>query len=93
MIGRVETAQLLVKPKLRGVFHELGFYASAAVGVAVAADASEDRTAEKEDAVVFLDGLGRDAAPAPEAMRDVVVLTEELEIERVLVEGRARVVG
>jgi hemolysin III len=28
----VETAQRLVKPKLRGVFHELGFYAAVAVG-------------------------------------------------------------
>jgi hemolysin III len=31
----VETTQQLVKPKLRGVFHELGFYAAAAVGVLV----------------------------------------------------------
>jgi hemolysin III len=35
MIDEMETAQQLVKPKLRGVFHELGFYAAAAVGVVV----------------------------------------------------------
>ena len=29
----MELAQPLVKPKLRGVFHEIGFYAAAAVGV------------------------------------------------------------
>jgi hemolysin III len=39
----VETAQLLVKPKLRGVFHELGFYAAAAVGVAVVGTADPGR--------------------------------------------------
>ena len=31
----METAQQLVKPKLRGVFHELGFYAAVVVGVVV----------------------------------------------------------
>ena len=31
--GAVEAAQRLVKPKLRGVFHELAFYAAVAVGV------------------------------------------------------------
>jgi len=31
--GGVVAAQRLVKPKLRGVFHEIGFYAAAAVGV------------------------------------------------------------
>jgi len=31
----VETTQQLVKPRLRGVFHELGFYAAAAVGILV----------------------------------------------------------
>jgi hemolysin III len=37
MIEAMETTQQeqLVKPKLRGVFHELGFYAAAAVGVVV----------------------------------------------------------
>jgi len=29
----VEATQRLVKPKLRGVFHEIGFYAAAAVGI------------------------------------------------------------
>jgi hemolysin III len=29
----MEAAQRLVKPKLRGVFHEIGFYAAAAIGV------------------------------------------------------------
>jgi len=29
----VEAAQRRVKPKLRGVFHEIGFYAAAAIGV------------------------------------------------------------
>lgn len=37
------TAQLLVKPRLRGVFHELGFYAAAAVGVVVVATADPGR--------------------------------------------------
>jgi hypothetical protein len=32
-IGEVESAQRLVKPRLRGVFHEIGFYAAAAIGV------------------------------------------------------------
>jgi hemolysin III len=32
-MGGVEGAQRLVKPKLRGVFHEVGFYAACAVGV------------------------------------------------------------
>lgn len=47
MIRCVETAQRLVKPKLRGVFHELGFYAAAAVGVVVVvtADPGRARTA------------------------------------------------
>ena len=31
----VETAQGLMKPRLRGVFHELGFYAAVATGVVV----------------------------------------------------------
>ena len=31
----METTQQLVKPRLRGVFHELGFYAAAAVGILV----------------------------------------------------------
>jgi hemolysin III len=39
----VETTQRLVKPKLRGVFHELGFYAAAAVGVAVGVTAEPGR--------------------------------------------------
>jgi hemolysin III len=43
MIERVETAQRLVKPKLRGVFHELGFYAAVAVGVLVVVTADPGR--------------------------------------------------
>jgi hemolysin III len=39
----VETAQLLVKPRLRGVFHELGFYAAAAVGIIVVVTADPGR--------------------------------------------------
>jgi hemolysin III len=39
----VETAQQLVKPKLRGVFHELGFYAAIAVGVVVVVTAEPGR--------------------------------------------------
>ena len=39
----METAQLLVKPKLRGVFHELGFYAAVAVGVIVVLTADPGR--------------------------------------------------
>jgi hemolysin III len=39
----METAPPLVKPKLRGVFHELGFYAAAAVGVVVVLTAEPGR--------------------------------------------------
>jgi hemolysin III len=39
----VGTAQPLVKPRLRGVFHELGFYAAAAVGVVVVVTADPGR--------------------------------------------------
>ena len=51
MIEAVETTQQRVKPKLRGVFHELGFYAAAATGVVVGvtADPGRARTA----AVIF----------------------------------------
>jgi len=43
----VETAQRLVKPKLRGVFHEIGFYVASGTGVAlvVTADPGRARTA------------------------------------------------
>jgi hemolysin III len=43
----VDVAQRLVKPKLRGVFHELAFYAAAAVGVIliVTAEPGRARTA------------------------------------------------
>jgi hemolysin III len=46
-VAEVEAAQRLVKPKLRGVFHELGFYAAAAIGVVlvVTADPGRARTA------------------------------------------------
>src|SRR4051812_29576963 len=43
MIRSVETAPRLAKPRLRGVFHELGFYAAAAVGVAVVVTAEPGR--------------------------------------------------
>jgi hemolysin III len=43
MIEAVETAPQLVKPKLRGVFHELGFYAAVAVGVVVVVTAEPGR--------------------------------------------------
>lgn len=39
----MEKAQLLGKPKLRGVFHELGFYAAVAVGVIVVVTADPGR--------------------------------------------------
>ena len=39
----METAQLLVKPKLRGVFHEIGFYAAAAIGVLMVVTADPGR--------------------------------------------------
>jgi hemolysin III len=39
----VETAQRLVKPKLRGVFHEIGFYAAAAIGVVMVVTAEPGR--------------------------------------------------
>jgi hemolysin III len=43
----VDVAQQLVKPKLRGVFHELAFYAAAAIGVLliVTAEPGRARTA------------------------------------------------
>jgi hemolysin III len=43
MIEAVESAPQLVKPKLRGVFHELGFYAAVAVGVVVVITAEPGR--------------------------------------------------
>jgi hemolysin III len=43
MIEAVESAPQLVKPKLRGVFHELGFYAAVAVGVVVVVTAEPGR--------------------------------------------------
>jgi hemolysin III len=39
----VETVQLLVKPKLRGVFHELGFYIAAVIGVVLVLTAHAGR--------------------------------------------------
>jgi hemolysin III len=39
----VEAAHQRVKPKLRGVFHEIGFYAAAAVGVLVVVTAEPGR--------------------------------------------------
>jgi hemolysin III len=39
----VSAAEQLVKPKLRGVFHELGFYAAVAVGVVVVVTADPGR--------------------------------------------------
>jgi hemolysin III len=41
--GSVELAQPLVKPKFRGVFHEVGFYAAAAVGTALVLTAEPGR--------------------------------------------------
>jgi hemolysin III len=43
----VESAQRLVKPRLRGVFHEIGFYVAAAVGavLVVTAEPGRARTA------------------------------------------------
>jgi hemolysin III len=43
----VESAQRLVKPRLRGVFHEIGFYAAAAIGavMVVTAEPGRARTA------------------------------------------------
>src|SRR5439155_6678708 len=43
MIQNVEASQRLVKPKLRGVFHEVGFYVAAAVGVALIVTADPGR--------------------------------------------------
>ena len=43
MIEAVESAPQRVKPKLRGVFHELGFYAAVAVGVVVVITAEPGR--------------------------------------------------
>src|SRR3954451_8971582 len=39
----VETAQQLVKPRLRGVFHEIGFYAAIVIGVVVIVTADPGR--------------------------------------------------
>jgi hemolysin III len=39
----VEAAQVLVKPKLRGVFHEIGFYLAAATGVTLIVTADPGR--------------------------------------------------
>ena len=41
--GRVNAAERLVKPKLRGVFHELGFYAASATGVLLVVTADPGR--------------------------------------------------
>jgi hemolysin III len=42
-MGGVEAAPGLVKPKLRGVFHEIGFYVAAAVGVVMVVTADPGR--------------------------------------------------
>ena len=42
-IGEVEAAQRVVKPKLRGVFHEIGFYVAAAIGVVMVVTAEPGR--------------------------------------------------
>ena len=42
-MAEVESAQRLVKPKLRGVFHEIGFYVAAATGVALVVTADPGR--------------------------------------------------
>src|SRR5690242_10805195 len=39
----MDAAQQLVKPKLRGVFHEIAFYLSAAIGVVMVATAEPGR--------------------------------------------------
>jgi hemolysin III len=49
-MGEVEAAQRLVKPKLRGVFHEIGFYVAAAIGVVVVVTA-EPGTARTAGAI------------------------------------------
>ena len=43
MIETVESAPQLVKPKLRGVFHELGFYAAVVVGAVMVVTADPGR--------------------------------------------------
>src|SRR3954447_17939913 len=42
-MAEVESAQRLVKPKLRGVFHEIGFYVAAAIGAALVVTADPGR--------------------------------------------------
>ena len=42
-MAEVESAQRLVKPKLRGVFHEIGFYVAAGTGVALVVTADPGR--------------------------------------------------
>jgi hemolysin III len=42
-MAQVESAQRLVKPKLRGVFHEIGFYVAAAIGVVMVVTADPGR--------------------------------------------------
>jgi hemolysin III len=47
----VETTPRLVKPRLRGVFHEVGFYAAAVVGIVVGVTAEPGRA--RTAAVIF----------------------------------------
>jgi hemolysin III len=42
-MGGVEAARALVKPRLRGVFHEIGFYLAAATGAAMVVTADPGR--------------------------------------------------
>jgi hemolysin III len=51
MIEGVETAPRLVKPRLRGVFHELGFYAAAVAGVLMVVTAEPGRA--RASAAIF----------------------------------------
>jgi hemolysin III len=51
----VESARRLVKPKLRGVFHEIAFYAAAAIGVLLVLTADPGRA--RMAAAIFATGV------------------------------------
>jgi hemolysin III len=51
----VEAAQRLVKPKLRGVFHEIGFYAAVAIGILLVLTAEPGKA--RIAAAIFASGV------------------------------------
>src|SRR5438067_5574619 len=53
--GDVESARRLAKPKLRGVFHEIAFYAAAAIGVLLVLTAEPGKA--RMAAAIFATGV------------------------------------